>query len=333
MQPSLTQIGAVSSSDSDLETTSPRLHLAPLPTLPSCEPSNYTTEIWQSLRTYLKFCGYRLVTQRDMAFEMAEATGNPIPDHWNGPPSIDDELYSASSTGAIFDGYRLSDSLRVTFKILNISDSYELDVLSYLRLSDSSVKGDPRNKAIPVLEILKLTEEREIAVIETWSPYWSSPPVTTWAEFADFMHQVLEGLAYFHEHRIAHLDISDGNILSGPLSAFDSTSDPKPPRSFAFIDFELSIIYPPSHPGPFEVIGDVATHVAPEMSAEIGYDPFKADVWQMGTLLKRAAKEREFEMTPLQELLQAMTREVPEDRPTAGQALDAFAAIEQDCRD
>jgi len=26
------------------------------------------------------------------------------------------------------------------------------------------------------------------------------------------------------------------------------------------------------------------------MSAEIGYDPFKADVWQMGTLLKRAAK-------------------------------------------
>jgi hypothetical protein len=38
-------------------------------------------------------------------------------------------------------------------------------------------------------------------------------------------------------------------------------------------------------------------------------------------------------MTPLQKLLQAMTREVPEDRPTAGQALDAFAAIEQDCRD
>lgn len=95
-------------------------------------------------------------------------------------------------TGAIFDGYRLSDSLRVTFKILNISDSYEADILSYLRLSDSSVKGDPRNKAIPVLEILKLTEEREIAVIETWSPYWSLPPVSTWAEFADFMHQVLE---------------------------------------------------------------------------------------------------------------------------------------------
>ena len=44
-------------------------------------------------------------------------------------------------------------------------------------------------------------------------------------------------------------------------------------------------------------------------------------------------QQRGFEMTPLQELLQTMTREVPEDRPTASQALDAFAAIERDCRD
>jgi hypothetical protein len=38
-------------------------------------------------------------------------------------------------------------------------------------------------------------------------------------------------------------------------------------------------------------------------------------------------------MTPLQELLQGMTCEIPEDRLTARQALDAFAVIEQDCRD
>ena len=41
-------------------------------------------------------------------------------------------------------------------------------------------------------------------------------------------------------------------------------------------------------------------------------------------------QQRGFEMSPLQELLQAMTCEVPEDRPTASQALDEFAAIEQD---
>jgi hypothetical protein len=36
---------------------------------------------------------------------------------------------------------------------------------------------------------------------------------------------------------------------------------------------------------------------------------------------------------PLQEFLRAMTCDVPEDRPTARQALEAFATIEQDCRD
>jgi hypothetical protein len=38
-------------------------------------------------------------------------------------------------------------------------------------------------------------------------------------------------------------------------------------------------------------------------------------------------------MMPLQELLRAMTCEVPEDRPTARQALDDFTVIEQVCRD
>jgi serine/threonine protein kinase len=191
------------------------------------------------------------------------------------------------------------------FKIIEAADSYEADILSYLRLSDPSVKQDPRNKAIPVLEVLKLSKEREIAVTELWSDYWARVPVDTWAGFADFIRQILEvrhmrlvfnstwwlsshqGLAYLHEHRIAHLDISDGNIVTGPLSF---RVYPKPPRSFAFIDFELSVIYPLSDPGPFKTTGNVATHVAPEMSPTIGYDPFKVDIWQMGTLLTRAAK-------------------------------------------
>ena len=92
----------------------------------------------------------------------------------------------------MFEGYRLSDSLQVTFKIIDASASYEADILSHLRLSDSSINQDPRNKAIPVLEILKLSKEREITITETWSPFWSRPPVRTWAEFADFVYQVLE---------------------------------------------------------------------------------------------------------------------------------------------
>jgi hypothetical protein len=67
------------------------------PTLPPREPREYPTEIWQSLRPYLMSRGYRLITQRDVALEASEATNEPIPEHWNGPPKDDDELYSASS--------------------------------------------------------------------------------------------------------------------------------------------------------------------------------------------------------------------------------------------
>jgi hypothetical protein len=78
------------------------------------------------------------------------------------------------------------------FKIIDTSDSYEATILSYLQLSETSIHRDPRNKTIPMLELLKISEERVIAVTELWSPYWSRPPVVTWAEFADFVYQVLE---------------------------------------------------------------------------------------------------------------------------------------------
>jgi hypothetical protein len=124
------------------------------------------------------------------------------------------------------------------------------------------------------------------------------------------------------------LDISDNNIVSGPPAAFEppaSPSIPQPRRTYAFIDFELSAFYPPSDSdsgsdsgsdyssdksnagpddsnsddsdsdsdhGTFKVTGDVTTLIAPEMSATVKYDPFKADIWQMGTLLAMAMKVR-----------------------------------------
>jgi hypothetical protein len=86
-------------------------------------------------------------------------------------------------------------------------------------------------------------------------------------------------LIFFHSHRIAHLDISDGNLVS-------KTIDGR--RLFAFIDFECAIMYGADEPGPLTTTGMVATHPAPEQDDSIPYDPFKADVWQLGQLFERA---------------------------------------------
>ncbi|KAJ7134582.1 kinase-like domain-containing protein [Mycena epipterygia] len=288
-------------------------------------PADCGEDEWQSLRPFLKYRGYRLVTQRDTALVMAEATNEPVPEEWAGPPQDDDALYSASNTGAIFEGFRLSDSRRVVFKIVDSSQNYEADIYTYLRLDDPAISEDPRNKAIPVFEIMEITPTRSIVVTEAWGPHWNYPnPIDTWEEFAEFGRQVLEGLAFLHSHRIAHLDISDGNILAGP----PGEHKPKPQRAYAFIDFELSIIYSESDRGPYSVTGSVATYVAPEMSETVSYDPFKADIWQMGELLSLAAKERGFEMESLVTLLAKMKHEIPDERPTAEQALAQFLGVQ-----
>jgi hypothetical protein len=98
MLASLAQVEALCSSDAQIKTAIVHLHSEPEPpNLPSREPREYDADIWQSLRPYLKSRGYRLVTLRDMAFEVAEVTNQPILEPWNGPPKDDDELYSASS--------------------------------------------------------------------------------------------------------------------------------------------------------------------------------------------------------------------------------------------
>jgi hypothetical protein len=93
----LAQVEVLSSRDNKLDTAVLHLNssLEP-PSLPSCPPSKYTVRTWQTLRPYLRSRGYRLITQRDVAFEVAKALNEPIPDHWNGSPKDDDQLYSAS---------------------------------------------------------------------------------------------------------------------------------------------------------------------------------------------------------------------------------------------
>jgi hypothetical protein len=95
-----------------------------------------------------------------------------------------------SQSGAISEAYRLLDSLEVVLKIVDTSETYEVDILSYLHKSPAA--QDPRNKIIPILEIIPLADEVVIVVMEAWSQRWSDPYIMTWEEFLDFGHQVLE---------------------------------------------------------------------------------------------------------------------------------------------
>jgi hypothetical protein len=263
------------------------------------------------------------MTQRDIQATFAKAIGETVDEKWLGPHQDNDALYNVALSGAIFDGVRILDGKYVVFKIVNTTWSYEAEIYTYLKLGDPAVSNAEQNKTIPVFDVLKLSSSRTLVVTEMWSPYWNFHDVEDWERFSMFVRQVLEGLAFLHSHRIAHLDISDGNILSGPLEK----GVPPHKRPFAFIDFEYSVIYPKSNPGPYSVVGDIATYTAPEMSSSVSYDPFEADIWQMGTLLKIAAEERGFNQDALVDLFQKMTRDNPEERPDAEGALFEFLNV------
>jgi hypothetical protein len=53
----------------------------------------------------------------------------------------------------------LDDSLQVWLKIIDTSENDEAYILFFLRLPNSSINQDARNKAIPVLEIIPLTSD------------------------------------------------------------------------------------------------------------------------------------------------------------------------------
>lgn len=73
-------------------------------------------------------------------------------------------------------------------------------------LSSPELSSDPRNHSVRVLDVLDdVPEEPDFAILVT--PLLSNleePVVDTVGEFVAFYTQILEGLQFLHEHRVAH---------------------------------------------------------------------------------------------------------------------------------
>lgn len=77
-----------------------------------------------------------------------------------------------------------------------------------------------------------------------------------------------------HVHHVAHLDISIRNLLTDYR------------HQYAYIDFELARRFDGVHHP--RIHGCRGTEVAPELEQGGVSDPYKADVWALGKLIKRA---------------------------------------------
>ncbi|RDB15310.1 hypothetical protein Hypma_004733 [Hypsizygus marmoreus] len=90
-----------------------------------------------------------------------------------------------------------------------------------LELNDPDLRSDPWNPA-PHLRCAVERDEKVFLCMERLNPY-DEPPFKTVANYIDFFRQMLEGLTFLHELKIAQISLQDASSYMVDLSSAPST--------------------------------------------------------------------------------------------------------------
>ncbi|KIY53230.1 hypothetical protein FISHEDRAFT_33704, partial [Fistulina hepatica ATCC 64428] len=196
-----------------------------------------------------------------------------------------------------------SDEQAVVMRLIRIGRRGEAQtrVLRHLAALPDILRAD--NHTLPMLREIQLFDDFIFGVF----PYvpcradesiWG-PQKHLLDDVLDIIMQALEGIAFIHEHGVAHRDCFLDNFLQ---QWYPNTAVLPPtvvrPRVY-LIDFETSVCFSGDTPAserrvsdhPMEARGSVPEHYsrppAPELKtrAERPYDPFALDIWQLGRQL------------------------------------------------
>ncbi|KAH8111756.1 kinase-like domain-containing protein [Phellopilus nigrolimitatus] len=246
----------------------------------------------------------------------------------------------------VIDAKRVQDNKIVAIKSFS-ADSQEAQI--GLMLSSSERLQDPTNHCVPIFDTFVNEEDNQtMFLVMPLLRHFNEPEFEHVDEAIDFMRQVLEGLVYMHSQNVAHRDLSYGNIMMDGRPLFDpdgfhpchqhltarDLSKAKPRlRSdvervrYYFTDFGISTHFEDDSK-PRLVVGNVAQDEdIPELSLFVPYDPFRVDVFTLGMTFKRYLLDVYQNLLVLAPLIHEMTKEEPEERLTAPQALELFEQL------
>ncbi|KAA1478170.1 hypothetical protein DENSPDRAFT_845355 [Dentipellis sp. KUC8613] len=262
-----------------------------------------------------------------------------------------------TKTGKIdnMDAIRISDGTPVHVKALvPYSDgeerTEELDVALFF--SSEPRRSDPRNHCVPVLDWWRVSEERTSYIVMPLLREYDSPPFITVGEAVDFFGQIMEGLAFMHEHNTAHRDCCSANIMMDPTKMYPKSFHPiktdknrdlrgKAPHTtrtdcaprYYLIDFGLSDRFDPHSARwpPVSVKTHGADRTAPELNHSPNelYDPFPTDIYYIGNVVRTDFLEKYSNLEFMDSLIGRMTAEDPHRRPGIHEALADFNNIRQ----
>ncbi|KAH9478401.1 hypothetical protein JR316_0008855 [Psilocybe cubensis] len=263
----------------------------------------------------------------------------------------------------LMDAVRIKDGVEVVIKRVMLEED-NVPLLQYL--NSPEMLKDPRNNVVRLLEVIAVPHTSDtfpqpsaLLVMPKLFPL-SAPhlPFRHVREVLNALDQIMEGIVFLHEHRIAHRDACNHNFMMDPTDVIPSGfhfacnwHQPDgvtrihfrdrclvPRVKYYLIDFETAEIFPPNSLtiGRYGQVKDV-----PEMSVTVPYDPFKLDVYQVGSLVKTLIEvilvtvlrdeshlHQLYEgldfLEPLRDIMRCPN---PELRPTASQSLEKLRGI------
>ncbi|OSD01161.1 hypothetical protein PYCCODRAFT_1413086 [Trametes coccinea BRFM310] len=246
-----------------------------------------------------------------------------------------------TSRPQVIDAKRLKDNYIVSIKIVSNKDQ-ELHVAQFL----SSFKDKDKNHCVEVLDVLgdPLDPERSLMVMPYLRPF-NDPELITVGDVIDFVGQMLDGLSFMHEHRVAHRDIAPPNIMMDARPLYpsghhpvkmdytpDAVYDAIPlsradhPVKYYYVDFGISVHFPEN--SSTMVVGDVGRDdEVPELSNTVPYDAFKVDIYALGNLFDKEFEQRYHRLEFLRPLIDSMKQKQPEMRLSAADLVILFQQI------
>jgi serine/threonine protein kinase len=173
-----------------------------------------------------------------------------------------------------------SDGSHIVLKLID-ADTHELAILKYLNEIKSAA-----NHTIELHGVVDITVTKVIALkwripLDEYFRFHDAPESA-----ASFPEQFLEGVAFLHEHRVAHMDLKPGNVV------IDGLDRERPPR-VVIIDFGLSIFIE-DEDTVIEGFCGTPPWVAPEVGTRDGphteYSAILADRWSCGHMMSYIKK-------------------------------------------
>ncbi|KAJ3556605.1 hypothetical protein NM688_g1939 [Phlebia brevispora] len=249
------------------------------------------------------------------------------------------------------DAIRVQDNAMVGLKKISLMTSkHEVEFAESIL---PSLPQEERNHCVPILDVLRVPDGGTVILVMPFLRPFYSPPFQSVSEVVDFCHQVLEvpthisfpielshipqGLDFMHDHHIAHRfhPASPDKDAALKKKAKHYTRTQRPVKYY-FIDFGISEQYllapekngVPSALAPVHVGGD---RTVPEFQGSATtHDPFPADVYYVGNLLREYILEKYCGLEPLEPLIHDMVQADPTARPSTKKVMERFNQLRAD---